>query len=108
MCCLCRCDLDILTRNVKIIVEAASHHIYGHHGRALDLFDPEVDFDMDYLRSWTAYLGSMPRMAPYLDINGGVVKELEKDFEQQFSEVTKQEFSLPEAFTFYSLGSQST
>lgn len=82
-------DLDLLTRNVKVVAEGLARYIFGLGDLQASVFEGSHAVHQNFLHSWINTVSSFPRVCPYVATTSPLFAALEKAL-GEFSEVTKQ------------------
>ncbi|KAF8048858.1 hypothetical protein N665_2369s0004 [Sinapis alba] len=94
---------DAVIKGVKLVAESLARHIYGHQGKDIQIFADNSSLAVNpfYVKAWLDTLSQTPRVAPFLSKNEPLIMALKKELEDYTTEVSIQQESLDEIFTFY-------
>ncbi|KAL3828592.1 hypothetical protein ACJIZ3_017394 [Penstemon smallii] len=96
-------DETLISRSVKLVAESLARHIYGQEGKNIDIFadDSSLSVNPSYIRTWSEFLSTTPRVAPFLSKNDPFIMALKKELADHTAEVNVQQEILDGMFTFY-------
>lgn len=93
---------DIVTAT-KIVAEALARHIFGLHGRPIDIFaeGSSLMVSREFVGHWISFLSRSHRVAPFLSQNDPVIVALQKELATHAEGVEAKLTKLDPMFVFY-------
>jgi hypothetical protein len=104
-------NMTTLKRNIKFLAEVLASHIYGFHGKGLEVFTGSLSVNDDFVSAWQNSLSRHGRMQQFLFLNsatktspeGQLIDGLEKVMEAYTSSLRKETFTVASNVKFYSV-----
>lgn len=92
-------------KSVKLVAESLARHIYGYHGKNVQIFADESSLAVSpsYIRLWLDLLSRTPRVAPFLSKTDPLILALKKELSDHTVEVHVQHEVLDGVFSFYDI-----
>ena len=96
-------NLAILKRNIKFLAEVLASHIYGFHGKDLEVFTGSLSINSAFVEAWQSSLTQHARMQPFLSEapEGQLISGLEKALQSFTSSLRKETFTVNSPIQFY-------
>lgn len=100
-------NLTVLKRNIKFLAEVLAAHVYGFHGKGLEVFTGSLRINDDFVAAWQSSLTQHARMQPFLSAaspsspEGQLIEGLEKAMEAYTQSVRKETFPVNSPIQFY-------
>ena len=100
-------NVTTLKRNIKLLAEVLASHIYGFHGKGLEVFTGSLAVHDDFVNAWAMSLSQHARMLPFLSTapknspESRLMEGLEKAMEAYTTSLRKDPFTAPSPVHFY-------
>jgi hypothetical protein len=99
-------NMKSLKRNIKFLAEVLGTHMYGLHGKGLEIFTGSHGISDDFVSAWQETLSQQPRVQPFLTSSkasqaGQLIAGLENVLSTYTSSVQKDTFSPNSGLRFY-------
>jgi len=94
-------DLNSLERNVKFISEVLAKHIYGFHGKDLEIFTGSYAVNKQFIEAWVQTLNQYPRVGPYLTKKDPIVEGFKTALNETTGEIVLQTFDYDNTIKFF-------
>merc|ERR1712072_693854 len=102
-------NMTTLKRNTKFVAEVLATHIYGFHGKSLEVFSGSLNVNDEFVSAWQSALSQHARMQPFLSTasksspQGRLVDGLEKALDTYTSSLRKETFTPTSSMRIYSV-----